>query len=71
MEERDALIMNQPSMRMADSINEQLRTQQELIAKALQPMQDVIQSCSNLTSQSLGISSALASYSAATQGNSS
>lgn len=68
MEERDALIMNQPSMRMADSINEQLRTQQESLAKALQPMQDVIQSCSNLlTSQSLGISSALASYSAATQ----
>ena len=68
IEERDALIMNQPSMRMADSINEQLRTQQESLAKALQPMQDVIQSCSNLlTSQSLGISSALASYSAATQ----
>ena len=48
MEERDALIMNQPSILMAESINEQLKTQQESFAKALQPMQDVIQSCNNL-----------------------
>ena len=68
MEERDALIMNQPSILMAESINEQLKTQQESFAKALQPMQDVIQSCNNLLdSNSLGISSALVSYSAATQ----
>ena len=62
MEERDALIMNQPSILMAESINEQLKTQQESFAKALQPMQDVIQSCNNLLdSNSLGISSALVS----------
>lgn len=68
MEERDALIMNQPSILMAESINEQLKTQQESFDKALQPMQDVIQSCNNLLdSNSLGISSALVSYSAATQ----
>ncbi len=68
MEERDTHILNKPSLKKAVDVDKQIRVQQEAFINAIQPLQDVLQSCGSLLEQNgLGITSAVASLSVATK----
>ena len=45
MEERDTHILNKPSLKKAVDVDKQIRVQQEAFINAIQPLQDVLQSC--------------------------
>lgn len=62
MEEREAYILNTPTMQVAASVAEQIRVQQEPLIQALKPLQDAMQPYHNLMEQnSLGLSAATTS----------
>ena len=68
MEEREARILNSPTMQVAASVAEQIRVQQAPLIQALQPLQDAMQPYHNLTEQnSLGLTAATASLSSVAQ----
>ena len=51
MEEREAHILNSPTMQMAASVADQIRKQQAPLIQALQPLQDAMQPYHNLMEQ--------------------
>ena len=51
MEEREAHILNSPTMQMAASVADQIRKQQAPLIQALQPLQDAMQPCHDLMEQ--------------------
>ena len=68
MEEREARILNSPTMQVAASVAEQIRVQQAPLIQALQPLQDAMQPYHNLMEQnSLGLTAATASLSSVAQ----
>ena len=68
MEEREACILNTPTMQVAASVAEQIRVQQAPLIQALQPLQDAMQPYHNLMEQnSLGLAAATASLSSVAQ----
>ena len=68
MEEREACILNTPTMQVTASVAEQIRVQQAPLIQALQPLQDAIQPYHNLMEQnSLGLAAATASLSSVAQ----
>ena len=68
MEEREACILNTPTMQVTASVAEQIRVQQAPLIQALQPLQDAMQPYHNLMEQnSLGLAAATASLSSVAQ----
>lgn len=68
MEEREARILNSPTMQVAANAAEQIRVQQAPLIQALQPLQDAMQPYHNLIEQnSLGLTAATASLSSVAQ----
>lgn len=68
MEEREAHILNSPTMQAAASVEEQIRVQQTPLIQALQPLQDAMQPYHNLMEQNrLGFDAAAASLSSVAQ----
>lgn len=68
MEEREAYILNTPTMQVAASVAEQIRVQQEPLIQALKPLQNAMQPYHNLIEQnSLGLSAATTSLSSVAQ----
>ena len=64
MEEREAHILNSPTMQMAASVADQIRKQQAPLIQALQPLQDAMQPYHDLMEQnSSGLAAANASIS--------
>lgn len=64
MEEREAYILNSPTMQMAASAAEQIRKQQASVIQTLKPLQDAIQPYHSMTEQnSSGLAAATASIS--------
>ena len=64
MEEREAHILNSPTMQMAASAADQIRKQQAPLIQALQPLQDAMQPYHDLMEQnSSGLAAAKASIS--------
>ena len=62
MEEREAHILNSPTMQVAASVADQIRKQQAPLIQALQLLQDVMQPCHDLMEQnSSGLAAAKAS----------
>ena len=67
MEEREACILNTPTMQVTASVAEQIRVQQATLIQALQPLQDAMQPYNLMEQNSLGLAVATASLSSVAQ----